>query len=213
MTTEQLCLAINFPRGLSAQPPYTSQDPRLPQTLGIGGRSALSVLSRCHPLYSSANIAVYVSICWQDQGQCGNAQQPLSSLHGALDLCATGSCWAFSAVAAMEGAVNLKANGTVPKGCVDKCGPNNTPCCSFSEQVRRLRPNLSCTTPAVKHLLTPVPMHWPRRHPDHLLPTPSQSDPPCLPHRQSNYQRTSSVASSALVSAVSVLPVVSLIGS
>jgi len=46
-----------------------------------------------------------------------------------------GSCWAFSAVAAMEGAYNLKSNGTVAKDCAgNTCGPDKTPCCSFSEQ-------------------------------------------------------------------------------
>jgi len=45
-----------------------------------------------------------------------------------------GSCWAFSAVAAMEAAFNQHANGTVPKACTTKCGPKATPCCSFSEQ-------------------------------------------------------------------------------
>ena len=46
-----------------------------------------------------------------------------------------GSCWAFSATAAMEGAYNFKSKGTVDKLCAgNTCGPNNTPCCSFSEQ-------------------------------------------------------------------------------
>merc|ERR1711957_666549 len=46
-----------------------------------------------------------------------------------------GSCWAFSAVAAMEGAYNLKSNGTVPSDCKSYvCGPDKKPCCSFSEQ-------------------------------------------------------------------------------
>merc|ERR1719183_1880751 len=46
-----------------------------------------------------------------------------------------GSCWAFSAVAAMEGAFNLKSNGTVPTACSSyTCGPEKKPCCSFSEQ-------------------------------------------------------------------------------
>lgn len=46
-----------------------------------------------------------------------------------------GSCWAFSAVAAMEGAFNLKSNGTVPAACSSyTCGPEKKPCCSFSEQ-------------------------------------------------------------------------------
>ena len=46
-----------------------------------------------------------------------------------------GSCWAFSAVAAMEGAYNNKAAGKVAAACKGTtCGPNNTPCCSFSEQ-------------------------------------------------------------------------------
>lgn len=46
-----------------------------------------------------------------------------------------GSCWAFSAVAAMEGAFNRKANGSVPLQCKGTtCGDDNVPCCSFSEQ-------------------------------------------------------------------------------
>jgi len=46
-----------------------------------------------------------------------------------------GSCWSFSATAAMEGAYNFKNNGTVDKLCKgNTCGPNSVPCCSFSEQ-------------------------------------------------------------------------------
>jgi cathepsin L len=46
-----------------------------------------------------------------------------------------GSCWSFSAVAAMEGAFNLKNNGSMPSQCAGyTCGPNKAPCCSFSEQ-------------------------------------------------------------------------------
>ena len=44
------------------------------------------------------------------------------------------SCWAFSAVAAMEGAFNQKNNGTVPSLCKTKCGKQKKACCSFSEQ-------------------------------------------------------------------------------
>jgi len=45
-----------------------------------------------------------------------------------------GSCWAFSAVAAMESAFNKKNNGSLPALCNAKCGPKDTQCCSFSEQ-------------------------------------------------------------------------------
>ena len=45
-----------------------------------------------------------------------------------------GSCWSFSAVAAMEGAFNRANNGSVPGTCKTLCGPFNVSCCSFSEQ-------------------------------------------------------------------------------
>merc|ERR1712216_821211 len=46
-----------------------------------------------------------------------------------------GSCWSFSAVAAMEGTFNIKNNGSMPSLCSSyTCGPSKTPCCSFSEQ-------------------------------------------------------------------------------
>ena len=49
-----------------------------------------------------------------------------------------GSCWSFSAVASIEGAFNLKSNGTTPSQCgktvcTDGTGAA-TDCCTFSEQ-------------------------------------------------------------------------------
>lgn len=45
-----------------------------------------------------------------------------------------GSCWSFSAVAAMEGAYNRANNGSVSSTCTATCGLNKVKCCSFSEQ-------------------------------------------------------------------------------
>lgn len=46
-----------------------------------------------------------------------------------------GSCWAFSAIAAIETAVNLAfANDTFPQACHTACGKANKTCCSLSEQ-------------------------------------------------------------------------------
>ena len=47
-----------------------------------------------------------------------------------------GSCWSFSAVAAMETAFNIAMkNATLPQACQTQCGKNTTKaCCSFSEQ-------------------------------------------------------------------------------
>eukprot|EP00942_MAST-04A_sp_MAST-4A-sp1_P012932 g12932.t1 len=45
-----------------------------------------------------------------------------------------GSCWAFSATAAMEGEFNRRNNGSLPSTCISKCGKMNNTCCSFSNQ-------------------------------------------------------------------------------
>lgn len=46
-----------------------------------------------------------------------------------------GSCWAFSAVASVEGAFNLARNGTAPDPpCNSTCGPQRSRCCALSEQ-------------------------------------------------------------------------------
>jgi C1A family cysteine protease len=45
-----------------------------------------------------------------------------------------GSCWAFSATAAMEGEFNRRNNGSLPASCISKCGKMNNTCCSFSNQ-------------------------------------------------------------------------------
>ena len=45
-----------------------------------------------------------------------------------------GSCWAFSATAAMEGEFNRRNNGSMPSACSSKCGKMNNTCCSFSNQ-------------------------------------------------------------------------------
>jgi cathepsin L len=61
--------------------------------------------------------------------------RPKGVVNDIQDQSACGSCWAFSAVAAMEFAANYKFNGSVPSQCQGNiCGPNKTPCCKFSEQ-------------------------------------------------------------------------------
>jgi len=50
-----------------------------------------------------------------------------------------GSCWAFSATAAVEGAFNKHNNGSIPSQCVSKCpmnksGNQTNSCCAFSDQ-------------------------------------------------------------------------------
>jgi len=45
-----------------------------------------------------------------------------------------GSCWSFSAVAAMEGAYNRANNGSIAAACSAVCGKSKVKCCSFSEQ-------------------------------------------------------------------------------
>ncbi len=45
-----------------------------------------------------------------------------------------GSCWAFSATAAMEAAFNLQNNGSIPSVCTSVCGKQNISCCSFADQ-------------------------------------------------------------------------------
>jgi len=88
------------------------------------GKAPPRTLSQARETFRAGNTTPPSSLDWR----------PAGIVTAVKNQAQCGSCWAFSAVAAMESAFNRKNNGSLPALCNAKCGPKDTQCCSFSEQ-------------------------------------------------------------------------------
>lgn len=91
----------------------------------VGGRRKQTNGHNAEATFTASDRTVPNTTDWRTKGY----------IAGVKNQAQCGSCWAFSAVAAMEGMFNMHSNGSVPAQCKSySCGPDSTPCCEFSEQ-------------------------------------------------------------------------------